>query len=492
MTPEEPRPSLRYDQPVVCTRLPPTKEVPSGEYRMQCDPVTRRCLIAPNHELDPEGVETDRPLLRTSYCERYEVSANTRAREDYRFVPAIAEAPPGWYRDEQGRVMQFNFDLHRRIWLGGAWAPLFGGGGRLRQDRIRVDFGIQTEFPGGDEDNRLHRFTLLDTELYLGTRAPGLDVTLVRYDFNVERTVPLFRVTTFFGKPRRFDLGLNLGAWVEALHQESIERGDAELSLLTWGAVHGTLDVWHSKDLVSYVRFRVGPSIERDRTHGLTTLVPTAVFEGDITLDTDGFHHLQFSVEAEKVLLADTRRRPPAAPRAAEGQGGLRAHPAGHQRSAGERGGGRARGLAQRHPERRRGVGVVRQRRAACLAVGAGAPQRSAGQRPVGAKRNARPRTGHPAVRPAARARPRTRRGPCRPGPALPRLLRWTSALGWMRRGGAIPRASIRATRCCSSTGLQGARWAHGSPRCRWASCCAPSGRAGARACSGSTPTASW
>jgi hypothetical protein len=303
MTPEEPRPSLRYDQPVVCTRLPPTKEVPSGEYRMQCDPVTRRCLIAPNHELDPDGVETDRPLLRTSFCERYEVSANTRAREDYRFVPATAEAPPGWYRDEQGRVMQFNFDLHRRIWLGGAWAPLFGGSQGGTQDRIRVDFGIQTEFPGGDEDTRLHRFTFLDTELYLGE--PGLDVTLLRYDFNVERRVPLFRITTFFGKPRRFDLGLNLGAWVEALHQETLERGDTELSLLTWGSVHGTLDLWHSRDLVSYVRFRVGPSIERDRTHALTTLVPTAVFEGDITLDTDGFHHLLFSVEAEKVLLAD-------------------------------------------------------------------------------------------------------------------------------------------------------------------------------------------
>lgn len=302
MTPEEPRPSLRYDQPVVCTRLPPTKEVPSGEYRMQCDPMTRRCLIAPNHELDPDGVETDRPLLRASFCERYETSASTRTREGYRFVPSIAEAPPGWYRDEQGRVMQFNFDLHRRIWLGGAWAPLFRGDDVTR-DRIRVDFGIQTEIPGGEEDHRLHRFTFLETELYLGE--PSLDVTLMRYDFNVERRVPLFRVTTFFGKPRRWDLGLNLGAWVEVLHQESIERSDAELSLLTWGAMHGTLDLWHSRDLVSYVRLRVGPGIERDRTHGITTLVPTAAMEGDITLDTDGFHHLLFSIEAEKVLLAD-------------------------------------------------------------------------------------------------------------------------------------------------------------------------------------------
>lgn len=303
LTPEEPRPTLRYDQPILCTRLPPTRQVPSGEYRMQCDAVTRRCLIAPARELDANGEETDRPLLRTSYCDRANASASVRAQEGYRFVPAIAESPPGWYRDEQGRVMQFNFDLHRRVYLGGAWAPLFRRGLGVEQDRIRVDFGIQTELPGGDEDTRLHRLSFLETELFLG--GPSLDFTLLRYDFNVERKVPLFRITTFIGKPRRFDLGLNLGAWAEALHQETIEREDSELSLLTWGAVHGTLDVWHSKDLVSYVRLRAGPAIERDRTHGQNTLVPAVVFEGNLTLDTDGFHHLQFAAEARKVLLDD-------------------------------------------------------------------------------------------------------------------------------------------------------------------------------------------
>jgi hypothetical protein len=303
LTPEEPRPALRYDQPILCAKLPPTKQVPSGEYRMQCDPVTRRCLIAPASELDSDGQETDRPLLRTSYCDRSEASAHVRVQEGYRFVPAIAESPPGWYRDEQGRVMQFNFDLHRRIYLGGAWAPLFRSGQGVEQNRVRVDFGIQTEFPGGDEDNRLHRLTFLETEVYLGE--PSLDVSLLRYDFNVERTVPLFRITTFFGKPRRFDVGLNLGAWVEALHQETIEREGSELSVLTWGAVHGTLDLWHSPDLISYVRLRAGPSFERDRTHGQNTFVPTAALEGNITLDTDGFHHLLFTVEAEKLFLDD-------------------------------------------------------------------------------------------------------------------------------------------------------------------------------------------
>lgn len=303
LTPEEPRPSLRYDQPITCTRLPSTKQVPSGMYRMQCDPVTRRCLIAPANELDSEGQETDRPLLRASYCDASQASIDSRVQEGYRFVPAIADAPPGWYRDEQGRVMQFNFDLHRRIYLGGAWAPLFRPGEETVTDRIRVDFGIQTEFTGDDEDHSLHRLSLLDTELYLG--ASSLDVTVLRYDFNVERKVPLFRITTFVGKPRRFDIGLNLGGWVEVLHQETIRRDGSELSLLTWGSLHGTLDLWHSPDLVSFVRVRAGPSIERDRTHAQNTLVPTAALEGDLTLDSDGFHHLLFEAEAEEVLLSE-------------------------------------------------------------------------------------------------------------------------------------------------------------------------------------------
>ncbi|MFL5347001.1 MAG: hypothetical protein ACJ8AT_19630 [Hyalangium sp.] len=312
LTPEEPRPSLRYDQPITCTKLPSTRQVPSGMYRMQCDPVTRRCLIAPANELDSDGQETDRPLLRTSYCDPSQVSVDARVQEGYRFVPAIAEAPPGWYRDEQGRVMQFNFDLHRRVYLGGAWAPLFRQGEGAVTHRIRVDFGIQTEFSDDDEDRKLHRLTFMDTELFLG--ASSLDFTLLRYDFSVERKVPLFRITTFFGKPRRFDVGLNLGTWMEALHQETIQREGTELSLLTWGTLHGTLDLWHSPDLVSFVRLRAGAAIERDRTHAMNTLVPAAALEGDLTLDSDGFHHLIFGAEAERVLLADELAGRPLAP----------------------------------------------------------------------------------------------------------------------------------------------------------------------------------
>jgi hypothetical protein len=296
--PASPLPVQDHYTHKVCLTLPPTKAVPSGRWRAQCDHAQRRCLVAPMYQLDVEGLETDRPLERTSVCADEPNVSEAARLKTYRLEPAVADTPPGWYRDERGRVMQFNFDLHRRLWLGGAWAPLWRDG--EVEGRMRADFGIAVEVP--DEGKRLHRLRFLETELYLGQ--PGLDTTLLRYDFSVERREPLFRVTTFFGKPRRHDIHINLGLWMEVLRAEELERDTTEAGFLTWGAVHATLDLWHSRDLVSYVRVRAGPSVERDYKNGFTTLVPGAALEGDLTLDRDGFHHLRLGVEAEKVLLA--------------------------------------------------------------------------------------------------------------------------------------------------------------------------------------------
>ena len=296
--PASPLPMQEPHAHTVCLTLPPTKVVPSGKWRAQCDDSTRRCLVAPVHELDTDGLETERPLERVAYCADESYVSEAPRLKTYRLEPAIADAPLGWYRDERGRVMQFSFDLNRRVWLGGAWAPLWRDG--EVDSRMRADFGIAMEVPG--DGKRLHRLRFLEGELYLGQ--PAFDVTALRYDFSVERREPLFRVTTFFGEPRRHDIDLNLGLWMEVLHAEELERDTTEAGFLTWGAVHATMDLWHSKDLVSFMRVRVGPSVERDYKNGFTTLVPSAVLEGDLTLDRDGFHHLRLNVESEKVLLA--------------------------------------------------------------------------------------------------------------------------------------------------------------------------------------------
>ncbi|HYO65248.1 MAG TPA: hypothetical protein VEU33_04135 [Archangium sp.] len=299
--PESPLPSLRYGETTWCAALGASPQVPSGRYRLQCDASTRRCLAVPENELEADGTESARPLERVAPCRELSPGdLRQRLDEGYTFVPAVAEAPRGWYRDERGRVMQFNFDLHRRVWLGGAWAPLWRTGEPRALSRGRVDFGIITEFP--EDERMMRRFTVLDTELVLGDQS-SLDTTLLRYDTNVRQDKPPIRVTTFLGEPRRWDFTFDMGGWLEVLRLELLRRGGLEHIFYTFVAGHLTLDLWHSRDLASYVRVRAGPSLEYDRTHGFFALVPGAVAEGNITLDPNGFHHLTFGVEVEKLLL---------------------------------------------------------------------------------------------------------------------------------------------------------------------------------------------
>ncbi|RJS27513.1 hypothetical protein DRW03_03940 [Corallococcus sp. H22C18031201] len=294
-------PTQKWEGIHYCVDLPPTEQIPSGHYAAECDSAKHECRVAPLNELDASGTETDRPLERSQGCVVSQSLLDTLG--EYRLLPATASAPPGWYRDEQGRVMQFNFDLHRRIWLGGAWAPRWVEGGAGKDNRVRADFGMDFEWPQGP--SRLHRLTLFDTAVYLGDDS-ALDATMLRYEFRTEEHEPLVRVTTFLGEPARHDIFLNLGVWTEAMHLEKVRRDGARADFLALSTVHASLDLWHSRDLVSYVRVRAGPSVERDLTGRQLTLVPGAALEGDLTLDRDGFHHLRVDAEVEKVLLSKT------------------------------------------------------------------------------------------------------------------------------------------------------------------------------------------
>jgi hypothetical protein len=308
-TPEPPRlapartplPTQRFTQPAHCVDLAPTPQVPSGRYLVQCDEATRHCLAAPRRELGPEGRETEQPLARMSLCESSPLNSPWSIPPGYSVEPAIAAAPPGWYRDERGRVMQFNFDPHRRVWFGGGWAPLWRDGVRA-SSRGRLDFGVITETVS-ESARRLHRITLLQTELVLGQQS-SLDATLLRYDTNFRPDRPFIRVSTFIGAPHRFDFGFDAGTFLELLRREQVRRNGVDSVFYTLVDGQLTLDLWHARDLASYVRVRAGPSVEYDRTHGFFTLVPGATLEADVTLDPDGFHHLTASAEAEKILLA--------------------------------------------------------------------------------------------------------------------------------------------------------------------------------------------
>jgi hypothetical protein len=166
--------------------------------------------------------------------------------------------------------------------------------------RFRADLGLQVDVHSDDEKT-LYRWHVLDSQFYLGT--PTYDATLLRLDWSTARARPILFLTTFIGQPRRYDLNLDIGAWFEAVHLEYLRRGAETESFLTLGSANITTDIWHSKDMASFVRARAGAGGELDTTRHFTSLKPEVAVEGDFTLDRDGFHHVHFQAEGEKLLF---------------------------------------------------------------------------------------------------------------------------------------------------------------------------------------------
>lgn len=302
--PEGDKPHLQFNKEVWCVELKPSERVKSGQYRVQCDEPSQTCFAAPDRVLR-DGVETEEELQRTSLCSHLSANDLERHAGAYRFVEAVAEAPDGWFRDDQGRIIQVNFDLHRRVYFGGAYAPLFRpgpasdfsqAGGALA--RGRADFGIEIEL--ADEQRRdLHRLHILEGSAWLGGNETRILATAVRYDWSSRRLSPPLWLTTFVGRPRRIDLDINLSGWFETLRFELI----SDKSYLTLATANAAIDLWHSKDLQSYLRVRLGPAGELDLQTRSMGLRPEVAIEGDFTLDPDGFHHLTGAVIGEKLFF---------------------------------------------------------------------------------------------------------------------------------------------------------------------------------------------
>lgn len=198
--------------------------------------------------------------------------------------------------------MQFNFDLNRRVYLGGAWAPVYSAADRSFLNRYRADVGVEIEFPDDARDT-LFRIHLLEGEFFLGS-GNATTFSVFRYDWSHLRRSPIARITTFIGKPARFDLDINLAGYLEALRFDTIGRGGVTESQLLLGTAQPTFDLWHSRDLVSYIRVRAGPGLGLDTEREQVNLPVQAAIEGDLTLDQDGFHHLRFGAEGEKLFFA--------------------------------------------------------------------------------------------------------------------------------------------------------------------------------------------
>jgi hypothetical protein len=294
---------LDWDKPVACMLLKPSKTVPSGEYRVQCDLTAHTCLAAPNRVL-VDGVEGEETLSRvndscTSYLDADVIHALEKG--EWPLIEAIAEAPPGWYRDERGRVMQVNFDLGRRVFFGGAWAPYYRPDGTgFVPGRARVEFGGSATTNARD-DHQQHRFHFLEATLWLGSNPRDLrfEASVLRYDTSSRHERAPLWLTTFVGQPKRFDIPLNFGWGGEAGRFEAL----GGRTFVTFIELDVTLDLWLSADLDSYLRVRLGPALEYDVEGKGAYLRPTVAVEGDFTLDRDGFHHLTASAVGEKLVF---------------------------------------------------------------------------------------------------------------------------------------------------------------------------------------------
>lgn len=260
-------------------------------YRLQCDAATKTCLYALDAELDDDG-KAARPLDRVDDCPSEVASFQKTVPEGFALVPAIAPAPWGWTRDARGRVFQLNFDLHRRLYVGGGVVASTLPG--VPRARGYVDFsGLELEGTLGETSPVRHRLRLFQGEVRL---APfQAEVVGLRYDLSERRRDPLLRITTFVRRPRRSDLHLQVGFLTEVARVEILPvPGRREATVARFLSADVTVDLAQSRDLSSFVRLRMGGAFERSfqATGERGALSPHAFAETDLTLDQRGFHHV--------------------------------------------------------------------------------------------------------------------------------------------------------------------------------------------------------
>jgi len=252
-----------------------------------------------------------------------DLTLHTRGAPSENATPTIVATPPpadgfarpvpwGFYRDQQGRVMQVSFDFGRRLWLGVGYAPHRTPAGDTEVSPAAFDFGVS--YDSLSEDGRTReRYTVLDGQVRL--HSFGLDVTGFRYDLSHRYDHPILRITTFVKEPERHDLYLNVGLFTEALHFEVAPRGIEGEQALTLGTVQATLDLWQSADLRSYVRVRVGPGVEMrmgpwgDETR-YVGMLPEATLEGNVIIGARAMSRLNFRLRGDLLRSATWHERP--------------------------------------------------------------------------------------------------------------------------------------------------------------------------------------
>jgi hypothetical protein len=292
-------PTLAWERPVRCIEGPDRRTL-----RVQCekDAGGQRCLVAPN-----VSVYNDEPLERVQPCATNEPQRAYQAlvKSGARLVPAIAEAPPGYARSENGRAFQVKFDLLNRFYIGAGWMPTV---------LDRRGFTLPSNFPFGRATAELgiHLSVLSprgrsrhDIRILEGSAAFAdleLRGTLFAYDYQHEHRRPAFWLSTFFGEPHVYPVFPRLGWGMRLLSVQDRPPNRRDTLDIEAGEFHLALNPWQSDDMYSRLRIEVGGDVGEhwaDRSlaakgpsSGNFYVGPTAAIESRVTLGEGGLHYL--------------------------------------------------------------------------------------------------------------------------------------------------------------------------------------------------------
>lgn len=130
-------PRLEWGKPVQCYTTAEGENV-----RVQCgEPDSqgkRTCLVAPSKVKHfQQEVTHVQDCETTGVADDYQRLVNSGSQ----LVPALAEVPPGYARDNYGRAFQVQFDLLKRVYIGASWLPTMQLGDSTNHSRSTSPIG---------------------------------------------------------------------------------------------------------------------------------------------------------------------------------------------------------------------------------------------------------------------------------------------------------------------------------------------------------------
>jgi len=293
-------PLMDHYSPVECV-----KDTQGQMWRIQCNHATKVCLYAADDELDSAGNRKDKGLERARECSAGGLFDRAKLEAaGYSMVPGRADAPYGWTRDDRGRVFQVNFDLKRRLYFGVGYSPmklLDHLDDPFQTKRSSLDFGLFVfEFLSDGPTPTRHRLRLVEGVVHV--EPFSAEIVVAHYDLSRRFLDPLLRITTFVGEPQRHDLTLDLGLWTEVGGLEIHPTPTGTSSIWKHATAMGTVDLWQSAKLDSFLRLRAGMGLEGQYTQETgyrTAFTPQEALEFDWVVDPAGFHNIRVELSHE-------------------------------------------------------------------------------------------------------------------------------------------------------------------------------------------------